>query len=126
MRMYPVKIAARLTIALAGMISLAAHAVEPDTPKKGDAPTSVTARPAARLTVLVDNTSARPDMQAIWGFACLVEARGHTVLLDTGADPKVLKHNLAAMKVDPAKIEAVVISHYHYDHTLGAPGLGML
>ena len=62
----------------------------------------------------------------MWGFACLVEAHGHRVLFDTGADPNVLKDNLAAMKVDPAKIEAVVISHWHPDHTRGAPGLGKL
>ena len=33
-------------------------------------------------------------VKAMWGFACLVEARGHTVLFDTGADPAVLKDNL--------------------------------
>jgi metal-dependent hydrolase (beta-lactamase superfamily II) len=84
------------------------------------------AAPAARLTILGDNTEARSGVKAVWGFACLVEARGHTVLFDTGADPTVLKDNLAAMKVDPAKIEAVVISHFHPDHTWGAPGLGKL
>lgn len=62
----------------------------------------------------------------MWGFACLVEALGHTVLFDTGADPAVLKENLASLEVSPAGIEAVVISHYHADHTLGAPGLGKL
>jgi 7,8-dihydropterin-6-yl-methyl-4-(beta-D-ribofuranosyl)aminobenzene 5'-phosphate synthase len=82
--------------------------------------------PAVRLTVLVDNSSARPDVKAVWGFACLVEARGHTILFDTGADPAVLKDNLAALKVDPARIEVVVISHVHSDHTWGAPGLGSL
>ncbi|MBN1505609.1 MAG: MBL fold metallo-hydrolase [Sedimentisphaerales bacterium] len=81
---------------------------------------------AARLTILGDNTAARSDVKAVWGFACLVEARGHTVLFDTGADPGVLKDNLTAMKVDPAGIEAVVISHWHSDHVHGAPGLGKL
>jgi len=80
--------------------------------------------PAARLTILDDNTVARPGVKAVWGFACLAEAGGHTVLFDTGADPAVLKDNLAALKIDPSRIEAVVISHYHGDHTWGAPGLG--
>jgi len=48
------------------------------------------------------------------------------VLFDTGADPAVLRENLAALKIDPTKIEAVVISHVHGDHTWGAPGLGSL
>lgn len=87
---------------------------------------AATPSPAARLTVLVDNSVARGGVKAVWGFACLVEARGHTVLFDTGADPALLKENLAALKIDPAKIEAVVISHFHGDHTWGAPGLGKL
>ena len=78
---------------------------------------------AARLTVLVDNSVAQDSVKAVWGFACLVQARGHTVLFDTGPDPAVLKDNLAALNVDPARIEAVVISHFHPDHTFGAPGL---
>ena len=82
--------------------------------------------PAVRLTILCDNAVARAGVKAVWGFTCLVEARGHTVLFDTGADPAVLKENLAALKAAPARIEAVVISHYHGDHTWGAPGLGTL
>ncbi len=85
-----------------------------------------TAAPVTRLTVLVDNSVAGvPGVKAVWGFACLVEAQGHTVLFDTGANPAVLKENLAALKLDPSRIEAIVISHYHGDHTLGAPGLGL-
>ena len=86
----------------------------------------ITHEQTARLTILDDNSVARPDVKAVWGFACLVEARGHTVLFDTGADPTVFKDNLVELKVNPARIEAVVISHYHGDHTLGAPGLGSL
>jgi 7,8-dihydropterin-6-yl-methyl-4-(beta-D-ribofuranosyl)aminobenzene 5'-phosphate synthase len=84
------------------------------------------APPAARLTILGDNVAARDGVKAVWGFACLVEARGHIVLFDVGADPAALKDNLAALKADPAKIEAVVISHWHPDHVDGAPGLGKL
>ena len=82
--------------------------------------------PAVRLTILGDNSVTRTGVKAVWGFACLVEARGHTVLFDTGADPAVLRDNLAALKISPAAVEAVVISHYHGDHTWGAPGLGTL
>jgi len=90
-------------------------------------PTSATAAAsAARLTVLCDNTAARDGVKAVGGFACLVEAREHTVLFDTGAFPAGLKDNLAALKINPSKIEAIVISHYHNDHTQGAPGLSTL
>lgn len=96
-------------------LSLAALAAEPSVPA-----------PTTRLTILGDNTAARPDVKAVWGFSCLVEARGHTILFDTGADPAALKENLAVLKIDPSTIEAVVISHVHRDHTRGAPGLGAL
>ena len=89
------------------------------------APSDIAA-PAVRLTILGDNAVARTGVKAVWGFACLVETRGRTVLFDTGANPVVLKDNLAALKVDPTRIEAVVISHYHGDHTWGAAGLGRL
>jgi 7,8-dihydropterin-6-yl-methyl-4-(beta-D-ribofuranosyl)aminobenzene 5'-phosphate synthase len=89
-------------------------------------PSAAAAAPVVRLTILGDNAVADLGVKAVWGFACLVEAHRHTVLFDTGADPAVLKDNLAALKVDPAKIEAVVISHWHPDHTRGAPGLGKL
>lgn len=89
-------------------------------------PTPPPAEPRAgvQLTILCDNSVARPDVKAVWGFSCLVKAHGHTVLFDTGADSGVLKDNLAALQIDPAKIEAVILSHYHDDHTRGAPGLG--
>ena len=90
------------------------------------AATAFAGEPSVRLTILGDNDSARPGMAAVWGFSCLVEAHGHTVLFDTGADPAALKKNLAVLKIDPAKIEAVVISHVHRYHTKGAPGLGNL
>ena len=96
-------------------LSLAALAAEPSVPP-----------PITRLTILGDNTATRRDVKAVWGFSCLVEANGHIVLFDTGGDPAALKENLAVLKVDPAKIEAVVFSHVHRDHTLGAPGLGVL
>jgi 7,8-dihydropterin-6-yl-methyl-4-(beta-D-ribofuranosyl)aminobenzene 5'-phosphate synthase len=81
--------------------------------------------PAARFTILYDNSIAREGVQSAWGFACLVEAHGRTVLFDTGGDPAILKGNLAALAVNTAAIQAVVISHFHGDHTFGAPALAV-
>jgi len=61
-------------------------------------PSATVPQPTARLTVLGDNSVARPGVKAVWGFACLVEAHGHTILFDTGADPAVLKDNLAPQR----------------------------
>jgi len=77
-----------------------------------------------RITYLYDNTAAVPGVRADWGFACLVEGRGARLLFDTGAKPDVLAHNAQALRVDLGRLDAVVLSHDHGDHTGGFPALG--
>jgi len=80
--------------------------------------------PAVTVTYLYDNTTAAPGTKADWGFACLVETNGRRVLFDTGANPEVLRTNLAVLKIDTANLDALVFSHDHSDHTAGVGGLG--
>jgi 7,8-dihydropterin-6-yl-methyl-4-(beta-D-ribofuranosyl)aminobenzene 5'-phosphate synthase len=55
------------------------------------------------------------------------EADRRTLLFDTGSSVGTLAHNLRALNVDPGDIEAIVLSHGHFDHTMGLNGLaGML
>lgn len=58
---------------------------------------------------------------AAHGFACTVTAhRGaerRTVLFDTGPDPLVLIGNAAKLGVDWGEIDAIMLSHGHFDHT---------
>jgi 7,8-dihydropterin-6-yl-methyl-4-(beta-D-ribofuranosyl)aminobenzene 5'-phosphate synthase len=58
---------------------------------------------------------------AAHGFACTVRAhRGaerRTVLFDTGPDPLVLLGNAAKLGVDWGEIDAIMLSHGHFDHT---------
>ncbi|MDI1265913.1 MAG: MBL fold metallo-hydrolase [bacterium] len=60
---------------------------------------------------------------AAHGFACLVTAwrngKGHRVLFDTGPEPHVLLRNVERLDVDLATIEAIVLSHGHFDHMGG-------
>lgn len=76
-----------------------------------------------RITYLYDNSVAVPGTAPDWGFACLVEAHGRTVLFDTGANPEILRRNMTALKVDPGRIQALVLSHEHADHTAGIAAL---
>ena len=71
------------------------------------------------LAIIYDNTSARDDMLSGWGFSCLVGGR---VLFDTGEDYESLRSNLSTMGADIGRIEAVVLSHDHWDHTGGVEG----
>ena len=61
------------------------------------------------------------------GFGALVVAikdgRKHRVLFDTGGISKGLVENMSRMDLSPGDIEAVVLSHGHFDHTTGMDGL---
>lgn len=41
----------------------------------------------------------------------------HTILFDTGYSSIGVLHNMEMLEIDPAEIEAIVISHGHMDHT---------
>lgn len=74
-----------------------------------------------RLRVLVENTSPRADLVAEHGFAALLETERGIVLFDTGAAPESLASNARTLGEDLGRVEAVVLSHGHYDHTGGLP-----
>jgi 7,8-dihydropterin-6-yl-methyl-4-(beta-D-ribofuranosyl)aminobenzene 5'-phosphate synthase len=80
--------------------------------------------PAVRIVYLYDNTAAIAGAKAAWGFAALVEAHGKRVLFDTGGDANIFRQNVTALGVDLGQLDAVVISHEHWDHTNGIPMLG--
>lgn len=43
----------------------------------------------------------------------------HFTLFDTGPDSRAIARNLAALQVDTAQIERVILSHWHSDHSGG-------
>ncbi len=72
-----------------------------------------------KLTILYDNESRDPELDADWGFAALVEACGRRILFDTGASGRLLLKNMEKLNVSPQAIEEIFISHDHWDHTGG-------
>ncbi len=72
-----------------------------------------------KVTIIYDNTSTKPDLQADWGFSALVEIKGRKILFDTGADGDILLSNMEKLKINPQDIEDIFISHLHWDHTGG-------
>lgn len=72
-----------------------------------------------RATIIYDNTAWDDRLTPDWGFACLVEAHGRKILFDTGARGHILMDNLEKLSITPADIDAVIISHDHWDHTGG-------
>lgn len=41
------------------------------------------------------------------------------ILIDVGQSHEALLHNMRLMGIDPASIDAIVLTHCHYDHTQG-------
>src|SRR6266404_3725786 len=72
-----------------------------------------------RVTILYDSFGASPSLTMDWGFAALVEYGGKRILFDTGNNAAIFEHNLKALGVDLTKLDFVVISHRHADHTAG-------
>jgi 7,8-dihydropterin-6-yl-methyl-4-(beta-D-ribofuranosyl)aminobenzene 5'-phosphate synthase len=77
------------------------------------------AQQPARITILYDAFGAQSSLKKDWGFAALVEYGGKRILFDTGNDGNNFAHNVKELKVDLARLDAVVISHRHGDHTSG-------
>jgi 7,8-dihydropterin-6-yl-methyl-4-(beta-D-ribofuranosyl)aminobenzene 5'-phosphate synthase len=77
-----------------------------------------------RVTCVVDDAVQRSS--SFWGehgLAFLIEMEGKRLLFDTGQSRTILLHNLGLLGTDPATIDALAISHGHYDHTGGLPAL---
>jgi 7,8-dihydropterin-6-yl-methyl-4-(beta-D-ribofuranosyl)aminobenzene 5'-phosphate synthase len=72
-----------------------------------------------RVTVLYDNTAHRQECRADWGFSCLVAGTQKTILFDAGAKADVFSANVAVLGVDLSRVDAIVVSHPHGDHTGG-------
>jgi 7,8-dihydropterin-6-yl-methyl-4-(beta-D-ribofuranosyl)aminobenzene 5'-phosphate synthase len=74
------------------------------------------------ITTLSENTSSGRDLLGEWGLSMLVQAGGRKLLLDAGASDSIAR-NLDTLKADLGGVEAIVLSHGHYDHTGGLPAV---
>ena len=71
-----------------------------------------------KITFLSDNKTEKAACIAEWGLSILVESKGHKVLLDVGSS-EIFSRNAKALGIDLADVEALAISHGHFDHTDG-------
>jgi 7,8-dihydropterin-6-yl-methyl-4-(beta-D-ribofuranosyl)aminobenzene 5'-phosphate synthase len=76
-------------------------------------------RSQGKLTILYDNNPYDYRLKSSWGFSCLIEFEGKTILFDTGGDGEVLLYNMRVLNKDPKTIDMIVLSHIHGDHTGG-------
>jgi 7,8-dihydropterin-6-yl-methyl-4-(beta-D-ribofuranosyl)aminobenzene 5'-phosphate synthase len=72
------------------------------------------------------SADARNVLHNQWGLSLLLETQRdqqrRTVLLDFGYTAAALINNMGLLRVDPGKIEALIVSHGHVDHYGGLVG----
>ena len=73
-----------------------------------------------RIKVIFDKKALDKKLHTGWGVSFLVDDK---ILFDTGEKGKWLLKNMRSLGVDIKNIEAVVISHDHWDHTGGLWGI---
>jgi len=75
-----------------------------------------------KITALVENNLAdqRSGLAAEFGLSLHVEHAGRHTLFDTGATGAAVR-NAERLGIDLARVDAVVLSHHHFDHAGGLP-----
>jgi len=73
---------------------------------------------STQITTLSENTVARVNLLAEWGLSILIEADGYKILLDTGLSFSAA-YNAITLGIDLSRIDKIVFSHGHFDHTGG-------
>lgn len=72
------------------------------------------------------SADARNVLHNEWGLSLYLEsqreAEARTMLLDFGYTAPAIINNMGLLKVDPAKIQALIVSHGHIDHYGGLIG----
>jgi 7,8-dihydropterin-6-yl-methyl-4-(beta-D-ribofuranosyl)aminobenzene 5'-phosphate synthase len=71
-----------------------------------------------RLTTLTENSGIQGNFLAEWAWCILIETDQVNILLDTGKSISAT-YNADTLGIDLNKIDKIVLSHSHYDHTGG-------
>jgi len=73
----------------------------------------------ARVTILYDAFGRPSTLKRGWGYSSLVEYGGKRILFDTGGDLEDFTFNANTLGVDLSRLDFVVLTHRHGDHTSG-------
>lgn len=73
------------------------------------------------IKVVYDNYVKVGGLKSDWGYSIVIEGLDKVILFDTGADPDIFESNFIKMGIKPEKIDFLILSHEHDDHTAGIP-----
>lgn len=74
------------------------------------------------IRIIYDNTTKTNGLASDWGFSLIISGLKSVILFDTGADPDIFESNFRKMNLDASRVDYLVLSHEHSDHTGGIPG----
>jgi 7,8-dihydropterin-6-yl-methyl-4-(beta-D-ribofuranosyl)aminobenzene 5'-phosphate synthase len=73
------------------------------------------------VRVVYDNYVKVEGLKEDWGYSIVIEGLDKEILFDTGTRPDIFESNFRKMGLDASKIDFLVLSHEHSDHTGGIP-----
>lgn len=81
--------------------------------------------PGNSITVVYNNVpgDVSAGVQIGAGFSAFIVFDQRRILFDTGGDATILIGNVRALEFDLKELDAVIISHNHWDHAYGLPGI---
>jgi len=71
-----------------------------------------------RITTVSENTATRLGVLAEWGLSILIQVDDYGILLDAGQGVSAA-YNATVLGMDLSRVERIVLSHGHLDHTGG-------
>lgn len=72
-----------------------------------------------RVTILNDAFQKSSALEADWGYSALIEFEGKRILFDTGDNAALFQKNVERLHIDLTRLDLVILSHAHGDHTSG-------
>lgn len=78
------------------------------------------------VSVIYDNYLKVNGLKEDWGYSILISGLEKTILFDTGTNPDIFVSNFTKMGLDASKVDYLVISHEHGDHTGGIPAFAAM
>lgn len=73
------------------------------------------------IKIIYDNYVHENGLKPDWGYSIIIEGLDKEILFDAGTRPDIFEFNFKKMNLDADKVDLIVFSHEHGDHTEGLP-----